>query len=107
MHNENGHEKRNLKKLACVSTTDSFLVRDSPKTTVHYKKIVAKDYVPRSAGEAAANLLTLLEIYTSEKCVRLFRDVTLEPCLQPLRDFELELFKSEQDLGGVFPELIE
>lgn len=70
-------------KLAPVSTTGPFLVRDGSKSTVIlYRKSLVNGSWPESAGEAAAILMALPETYTSQTMVSLVKDAARHPCSQ-------------------------
>lgn len=66
-----------LETLVRVFTTDPFLVRNDPKTTVHcIEKKLGKEVVSKSAGNVAANLSSLVETDTWKTFHSLSKDGT-------------------------------
>lgn len=93
-------------KLARVSATGTFLIRNGSKTTMHcIEKALPKMAVLRSAGELAGDLLTLMPTDISRTFVSLAEDVYREPCSQPLHDIDFEFVMSVYIPGGLVPEL--
>lgn len=77
-------------KLVRVSTTDPFPVRNGFKTTLYWiDKAFQMNLAPKGAELLAANQIALLEANTKRKFVSLLKDLTRQPCSQPLHDNQL------------------
>lgn len=74
-------------KLARVYANGPFLVKNCSKRRVHYlKRPLQNVHIPKSAGEVAANLCTLLETNITRTFVSPLRYASREHCSQPQQD---------------------